>query len=136
LRADGIKLFAERINLDGPYATNTATTALRPPILFGGGGERNTRRLVARYADACDPVGSSLEDVAPKLDVLRTHCQADARDYDTMPVGRRTIKSMHAATIWTLLAIFVIAPLGALAVDRPLSGSWIWHIDVENSRNA
>jgi hypothetical protein len=43
---------------------------------------------------------------------------------------------MDAATIWTLLAIFVIAPLGALAVDRPLFGNWIWHIDVENSRNA
>jgi hypothetical protein len=68
--------------------------------------------------------------------VLRTHCQAEAREYDTTPVGRRTIKSMHAATIWTLLAIFVIAPLGALPVDRPLFGNWIWHIDVENSRNA
>jgi alkanesulfonate monooxygenase SsuD/methylene tetrahydromethanopterin reductase-like flavin-dependent oxidoreductase (luciferase family) len=109
---------------------------LRPPILIGGGGERNTRRLVARYADACDPVASSLEDVAPKLDVLRTHCRADARDYDTMPVGRRTIKSMHAATTSTVLAIFVIAPLGALAVDRLLFDNWIWHIDVENSRNA
>jgi hypothetical protein len=43
---------------------------------------------------------------------------------------------MHAATIWTLLAIFVIAALGALAVDRPLFGNWIWHIDVEDSRDA
>jgi hypothetical protein len=53
-----------------------------------------------------------------------------------MPVGRRSIKSMDAATIWTLLAIFVIAPLGALAVDWPLFGNWIWHIDVENAKNA
>jgi hypothetical protein len=34
-------------------------------------------------------------------------------------------------TIWTLLSVFVIAPLGALAFDRPLFGSWIWHIAPE-----
>ena len=32
-------------------------------------------------------------------------------------------------TIWTFLSIFVIAPLGALAFDRPLFGNWIWRID-------
>ena len=38
-----------------------------------------------------------------------------------------------ATTIWTLLSIFVIAPLGALAFDRPLFGNWIWHIDSEKA---
>jgi hypothetical protein len=38
---------------------------------------------------------------------------------------------MNAAMIWTLLSIFVIAPLGALAIDRPLLRNWIWHIDLE-----
>jgi hypothetical protein len=38
-----------------------------------------------------------------------------------------------ATTIWTLLSIFVIAPLGALAFDRPLHGSWIWQIDPEKA---
>jgi hypothetical protein len=33
--------------------------------------------------------------------------------------------------IWTLVSIFVIAPLGALAFDRPFFGNWIWHIDPE-----
>jgi hypothetical protein len=27
-----------------------------------------------------------------------------------------------------LLSLFVIALVGALAVDRPLFGNWIWHI--------
>jgi hypothetical protein len=40
-----------------------------------------------------------------------------------------------AATIWTLLSVFVIAPLGALAFDRPLFGNWIWHIDAEKVRD-
>jgi hypothetical protein len=40
-----------------------------------------------------------------------------------------------ATTIWTLLSIFVIAPLGALGFDRPLFGNWIWHIDLETVRD-
>jgi len=39
-----------------------------------------------------------------------------------------------AAMTWALLSIFVIAPLGALALDRPLFGNWIWRIDLENLR--
>jgi hypothetical protein len=40
-----------------------------------------------------------------------------------------------ATMIWTLLSIFVIAPLGALAFDRPLFGNWIWHIDPDRARD-
>ena len=40
-----------------------------------------------------------------------------------------------ATTIWTLLSIFVIAPLGAVAFDRPLHGNWIWHISSEKARD-
>jgi F420-dependent oxidoreductase-like protein len=56
----------------------------RPPILIGGGGERRTLRLVARYADAGNVFGSSPEDVGHKLEVLRSHCQAEGRDYDAI----------------------------------------------------
>jgi F420-dependent oxidoreductase-like protein len=60
----------------------------RPPILIGGGGERKTLLLVARYADACNLFASSPEDVARKLDVLRSHCDAEGRDYNTI---RKTV---------------------------------------------
>jgi F420-dependent oxidoreductase-like protein len=56
----------------------------RPPILIGGGGERKTLLLVARYADACNLFSSSPEEVAGKLDVLRSHCEAEGRDYDAI----------------------------------------------------
>jgi F420-dependent oxidoreductase-like protein len=52
----------------------------RPPILIGGGGERKTLRLVARYADACNVFGTTPDEVAHKLDVLREHCNAEGRD--------------------------------------------------------
>ncbi|SCE93674.1 probable F420-dependent oxidoreductase, Rv1855c family [Micromonospora haikouensis] len=55
-----------------------------PPIMIGGGGERKTLLLVARYADACNLFGSSPDDVAHKLDVLRGHCAAEGRDYDAI----------------------------------------------------
>ena len=38
-----------------------------------------------------------------------------------------------ATTMWTLLSILVIAPLGALAFDRPLFGNWIRHLAPEHS---
>jgi len=44
----------------------------------------------------------------------------------------RTVVGM-ATTIWTLLSIFVIAPVGALAFDGLLHGNWIWHIDPEKA---
>jgi F420-dependent oxidoreductase-like protein len=51
----------------------------RPRIMIGGGGERKTLRLVARYADACNLFGPP-ETVAHKIDVLRRHCEAVGRD--------------------------------------------------------
>ncbi len=62
----------------------------RPPILIGGGGEKKTLRLVARYADACNLFGSSPEEIRHKLEVLRSHCDAVGRDYDAI---RKTIIS-------------------------------------------
>jgi F420-dependent oxidoreductase-like protein len=54
----------------------------KPPILIGGGGERKTLRLVARYADACNLFATSPAEVGRKLDILRGHCDAEGRDYD------------------------------------------------------
>jgi F420-dependent oxidoreductase-like protein len=51
-----------------------------PPIMIGGGGERKTLRLVARYADACNLFVTP--DVEHKLEVLREHCVREGRDYD------------------------------------------------------
>jgi len=53
-----------------------------PPVLIGGGGEKKTLRLVAQYADACNLFGGA--DLEHKLDVLRQHCAAVGRDYDTI----------------------------------------------------
>jgi len=54
------------------------------PIIVGGNGERKTLRLVAQYADACNLMVAGPDDAAPKLEVLRAHCDAVGRDYDTL----------------------------------------------------
>ncbi|MFD3614615.1 LLM class F420-dependent oxidoreductase [Streptomyces sp. NPDC058676] len=59
-----------------------------PEIMIGGGGERKTLRLVARYGDACNLFATSPKEVRHKLDVLRAHCEAEDRDPDEI---RRTV---------------------------------------------
>jgi len=59
-------------------------TRPHPPILIGGNGERKTLRLVARYGDACNLMTAGPDDVAPKLDVLRAHCDREQRDFSTI----------------------------------------------------
>ncbi len=54
----------------------------RPSLIIGGGGERKTLRLVARYADACNLFGNQREAVEHKLEVLKGHCEAEERDYE------------------------------------------------------
>jgi len=51
----------------------------RVPILIGGGGERKTLRLVAKYADACNVFGTP-EGIARKYAILAEHCAAVGRD--------------------------------------------------------
>jgi alkanesulfonate monooxygenase SsuD/methylene tetrahydromethanopterin reductase-like flavin-dependent oxidoreductase (luciferase family) len=52
----------------------------RPRILIGGGGEKKTLLLVAKYADASNLFPSP--ELRHKLDVLKQHCDAVGRDYD------------------------------------------------------
>ena len=54
-----------------------------PPLWIGGNGERVTLRLVARHGDACN-VGGDLPTRRRCLDVLRRHCEAVGRDYDSI----------------------------------------------------
>lgn len=55
-----------------------------PPLLIGGGGEQLTLRVVAKYADWWNIPGGTLENYAHKLKVLRQHCEAIGRDFDTI----------------------------------------------------
>ncbi|WP_348726999.1 LLM class F420-dependent oxidoreductase [uncultured Mycolicibacterium sp.] len=103
----------------------------RPKVLIGGGGERKTLRLVAQYGDACNLFGSSPDDVAHKLEVLRRHCDELGRDYDTI---RKTILANNPRPEPDTLDDFVshMADYAELGIDTaiitPTTGapaSWI-----------
>ncbi len=69
-------------------------TRPHPPIMVGGGGERKTLKLVARYADACNVFGEGRDQVAHKFDVLEGHCRDEGRDVDEIS---RTVLVMTPA---------------------------------------
>jgi F420-dependent oxidoreductase-like protein len=67
-----------------------------PPILIGGMGEKQTLRLVAQYADACNLFARMGEEtVRRKLDVLKAHCERLGRDYDE--IEKTTLNTVHIA---------------------------------------
>jgi F420-dependent oxidoreductase-like protein len=68
--------------LQRPLNSPQSLSRPHPPLLIGGGGERKTLRLVARYADACNLFPGP--QVPHKLDVLKRHCETEGRDYDTI----------------------------------------------------
>jgi F420-dependent oxidoreductase-like protein len=53
------------------------------PLLIAGGGEQMTLKLVAQYGDACNVFGD-LETIEHKFAVLKAHCEAVGRDYDSI----------------------------------------------------
>ena len=84
LWAPGTKAYA------GEQVTLPETTCYpRPvgplPLVVGGGGERRTLRIAARWGDACN-VRSDLDTVLHKTAVLRRHCEAVGRPHGEVAV--------------------------------------------------
>jgi alkanesulfonate monooxygenase SsuD/methylene tetrahydromethanopterin reductase-like flavin-dependent oxidoreductase (luciferase family) len=104
-----------------------------PPIMVGGGGERKTLRLVARYADACNLfVGPQTPpaQVAAKLEVLASHCEREGTDVarirksvlwtgpvDTSPRGGAELASRLAALAAVGVTEVHVMPLGGDPVE-------------------
>jgi len=69
--------------LQNAYCNPKPIQRPHPPIMIGGSGERETLKLVAKYADACNLSGSP-GTIKRKLDVLREHCKTVGRDYNSI----------------------------------------------------
>ena len=81
-RGDEKPYAGKHYSLARPLNSPQSLSRPHPPVMIGGGGEKRTLRLVAKYADACNLFAG--RDEARKLDVLRQHCEAVGRDYDTI----------------------------------------------------
>ena len=67
-------------HLERPLNSPQPLTRPHPPIMIGGGGEKKTLRLVAKYAQACNLFPTP--ELPRKLEVLREHCEREGRNYD------------------------------------------------------
>jgi F420-dependent oxidoreductase-like protein len=68
--------------LDRPLNSPQSLSRPHPRILIGGSGEQKTLRLVAKFGDACNLWPTP--EIPHKLEVLRGHCEALGRDYDSI----------------------------------------------------
>jgi alkanesulfonate monooxygenase SsuD/methylene tetrahydromethanopterin reductase-like flavin-dependent oxidoreductase (luciferase family) len=85
--------------------------------MVGGGGEKKTLLLAARYAGACNLFGTSPADVAHKLEVLRSHCDAEGRDYDSIEKTVLAVRPVLADVDGFLAAAGTSRPEGAVVTE-------------------
>jgi alkanesulfonate monooxygenase SsuD/methylene tetrahydromethanopterin reductase-like flavin-dependent oxidoreductase (luciferase family) len=81
------------------------------PIIVGGGGEKVTLRLVARYADACNiGFASGFEGFKRKDEALRQHCQEVGRDENeiekTINIGPALVRDSREEAVHVLEDIY------------------------------
>ena len=71
----------------------------RLPLLIGGGGERRTLRIAARYADQWNS-WTTPEVLAHKLSVLRGHCGEAGRDAGEIHVSTQALLFLSTDEAW------------------------------------
>jgi alkanesulfonate monooxygenase SsuD/methylene tetrahydromethanopterin reductase-like flavin-dependent oxidoreductase (luciferase family) len=108
-------LHGERPTASGPrYAAKAVRNDPLPvqerlPLLIGGGGERVTLKLVARYADA-NNLGGGFDNVRRKEAILIQHCETVGRDPTeierTAGIGSVIIRDSRAEAARVQAAIF------------------------------
>lgn len=81
----------EKASFQGKYHTidgaiNEPKGVQQPhlPLWLGGGGEKVTLKLVAKWANGCNLGGGDVGLVTQKLGVLRGHCEDAGRDFETI----------------------------------------------------
>ena len=65
--------------------------ARRVPILIGGAGEKVTLRLVAEKADMWNNLAGHQDNLAHKVDVLKTHCDSVNRNFGDITISQQCL---------------------------------------------
>lgn len=101
----------------------------RPRIMVGGSGEQKTLRLVARYANACNlfarPGDEGIALLQHKLDVLRAHCDAEGRSYETIEktvLGPAALRESHPMAMSPEALPEFLEQLARMGIDHYISG--------------
>jgi len=76
-----------------------APVQARVPLLVGGGGERRTLRIAARYADQWNS-WTTPDMLAHKVSVLREHCEQVGRDPEEIHVSTQALLFLSTDEEW------------------------------------
>ena len=87
----------EHYRLTGAWCEPKPTQRPRPPFVIGGGGEKRTLRIVARWADHWNYPGDTAEGLRQKLDVLRARCEEIGRDPAEIEVSTHLFEPLEPA---------------------------------------
>ncbi len=126
------RLWTEKVaNFDGKYYSlrdafcePKPLQKPHPPITVGGGGEKLTLRVVARYADQWNALGSP-DAIRRKIQILDQHCAGVGRDPQTI---EKSVNVPFAMTTDPARADSLVAAIAARRNARPeeLKPSMLW----------
>jgi alkanesulfonate monooxygenase SsuD/methylene tetrahydromethanopterin reductase-like flavin-dependent oxidoreductase (luciferase family) len=132
--ADDRSPFERRhLRLERPVGNPQPLARPHPPVLVGGAGEHKTRRLVARYADACNlfDIPDGGRTIRHKLEVLARHCEEVGRSFEAIEktISTRLSPDETAAAFAERCAALANLGLDHAVVITP--GPWTEdHVDV------
>ncbi len=101
--------------LERPLSSPPPVSRPHPRVLVGGGGEKKTLRLVAKYADATNLFDTP--ELPHKLDVLREHCAREGRPYGDI---EKTSLSVLTATTTAAQLEDTVGRLAESGVDQAI----------------
>ena len=114
---------------EGPHYTSKDTRNLPAPkqahlsICIGGGGEKVTLKLVAKYGDM-NNIGGTVEEMRHKEEILLAHCEAVGRDpaeiERTTGIGTLFIRDSRAEAERLFKAAFERNRVARLWEDQPV----------------
>jgi alkanesulfonate monooxygenase SsuD/methylene tetrahydromethanopterin reductase-like flavin-dependent oxidoreductase (luciferase family) len=81
-------------SIDKPINLPQGARKPHPAFWLGGGGEKVTLKLVAKWADGCNIGGGDPNVIRQKIDVLRGHCQTVGRDIGEITISTN-IQNIH-----------------------------------------
>ncbi|MEO8289083.1 MAG: LLM class F420-dependent oxidoreductase [Chloroflexota bacterium] len=81
-------------SIDGPINQPKGASKPHPELWLGGGGEKVTLKLVAKWADGCNVGGGNPDTVRHKVEVLRGHCETLGRDPNEITVST-SLEDIH-----------------------------------------
>jgi F420-dependent oxidoreductase-like protein len=121
---DDVSFSGSHYRLDHARNLPRPVQAGGPKIMIGGGGEKRTLRLVARYADMCNVTGD-VSTLTRKISVLRGHCADAGRDPAEVsvtwmtPTLLTTSSQNTAETREMLAAVLPAGETGGYTVGQP-----------------